>query len=202
VIKKNLNIVIISITILTVLSIILIFHFSTGIIDNEDDKTLILNNKSRNNLSEKSIRDNISDGDVRNNENLNKYDGSNKNITIYNEDSKDLYDKNKTKENNSYSYNKENSGQIQNKKDISVFKVSKEKIIDNLSISDKVKIFSISKSLSHSDLNRLQNDINNNDEKRGISDAMYLLKAKLDNKDFNVVKDIASKFINLDSISN
>ncbi|AJA49609.1 hypothetical protein CPAST_c35530 [Clostridium pasteurianum DSM 525 = ATCC 6013] len=201
-IKKNLNIVIISITILTVLSIILIFHFSTGIIDNEDDKTLILNNKSRNNLSEKSIRDNISDGDVRNNENLNKYDGSNKNITIYNEDSKDLYDKNKTKENNSYSYNKENSGQIQNKKDISVFKVSKEKIIDNLSISDKVKIFSISKSLSHSDLNRLQNDINNNDEKRGISDAMYLLKAKLDNKDFNVVKDIASKFINLDSISN
>ncbi|OMH20972.1 hypothetical protein AC231_10160 [Clostridium pasteurianum] len=71
-----------------------------------------------------------------------------------------------------------------------------------MSISDKVKIFSISKSLSHSDLNRLQNDINNNDEKRGISDAMYLLKAKLDNKDFNVVKDIASKFINLDSISN
>lgn len=204
-IKKNLNILIISITMITVLIMILIFHFSKGIIESKDEKTLILNDKSNNKnqdyLNNDIIKNDVGEEGIKNNENLGALNDSN-NRTIDNEDSKNLESKNKTEDNNSYMDNKKNIREIQNKDYISVFKISKEKIPDNLTVSDKIKIFSISKNLSPNDLNKLQNDINNNNEKKGVSDAMYLLKTKLDSKDFNIIKDIASKFIDLDSVNN
>lgn len=102
---------------------------------------------------------------------------------------------------------KENSNIVENatsndeKNDVPVFKVSKDQIMDKISFTDKAKILSISKSLSPEDFNKLQEDISDDDEKKGLLNAMELLKKRLNNDDFNKMKNIASKFINLDSLN-
>ena len=102
---------------------------------------------------------------------------------------------------------KENSNIVENatsndqKNDVPVFKVSKNQIMDKISFTDKAKILSISKSLSPEDFNKLQEDISDDDEKKGLLNAMELLKKRLNNDDFNKMKNIASKFINLDSLN-
>ncbi len=94
---------------------------------------------------------------------------------------------------------KNNSVDIENNKPI--FKISKDKIIDTLSFTDKAKILLISKSLSPTDFSKLQDDVNSDDEKKGIVSAMNLLKRRLDDKDYSKLKSIASKFINLDALN-
>ncbi|WP_026882118.1 hypothetical protein [Clostridium akagii] len=82
-----------------------------------------------------------------------------------------------------------------------IFKISKDKIMDKLSFTDKAKILSISRSLSPTDFSKLQNDVNSDDEKKGIVSAMTLLRRRLDDEDYGKLKNIASKFINLDALN-
>lgn len=102
-------------------------------------------------------------------------------------------------ENNSTEDRSNNDVDSENNKPI--FKISKDKIIDKLSFTDKAKILLISKSLSPTDFGKLQDDLNSQDEKKGMVSAMNLLKMRLDDKDYNKLKSIASKFINLDALN-
>lgn len=216
--RNKMSIIIVSLTIITVFIMALTSHFRKSV-DTDDYKTLILNNEIHS-VPTKGL-------DLGNNKNTNNVINNNLNSNIHNKEDEnikgpinknskqfsiDLSNNMEGKENSpiekindsdtyeSYSDNKKNINQ-DNYNSEAVFKVSKEKIPSELSISDKIKILSISKNLSPGDLNKIQDDINSNDEKEGISDAIHILKTRLDSKDFNNIKDIASKFINFDSIN-
>lgn len=216
--KKKLSIVLTMATVVTVIIMLLIITFNKEM-DSEDNKTLILNNSKvkknsnidtsnniKNDSPQRSLnndKNSIKSGDVKvhNNENTNKQVSKD---SDYQNESKagDVDKENVSEENNLSSYSSEKGNDSEYRSDVSVFKVSKEKIASELTFSDKVKILSISKNLSSSDLSELNYDINNGNEKKGISDAMQLLKRKLNSKDFNNAKNIAARFINLDSINN
>lgn len=207
--KKTLSIVIIAMTIITICIMILMYNVQRNFI-NTEDKTLILNSKEGNSYSDNStkapLKESIEGIESDRNNSLNRTDdkGNSENYnnnlskSVKEQDKKDdsYINENKTIDNGKKSY------KIENKDNVQVFKVSKENMLSQLSVSDKLKIFSISKNLSSGDLNRLQDDMNNKDERKGVSDAMQLLKLRLDNKDFNSARDIASKFINLERIYN
>ena len=214
--KKKISILIVIITLVTVFIMFFSWSFSKGI-DNEDDKTLILNSENNSKLKKdlnpnnyKNIKNDDSQQNTNNSKNAikdNNRNEQNNNKQVseslnYQNESKlnNSIDKSNINIENSSSYNVEDVNKTEDKRNTSLFKVSKEKIASELSFSDKIKILSISKNLSPSDLNKLQDDINNNDEKKGVSDAIQLLKTRLDNNDFNNIKDIASRYINLDSI--
>ncbi|MDF2503783.1 MULTISPECIES: hypothetical protein [Clostridium] len=216
--KKKMSIIIVSFTLITVFIMIFTSYFRKKI-DVDEDKTLILNNKINNSTSKKLdvnnnkssdnvIKDN-SHKDKNNNESTDQSSDKNNDDQFLKNANNNIEDKKSNSENsteqtdesnkyNSYSNYREDIDQNKNE---TLFKVSKEKIPSELTFSDKMKILSISKSLSPSDLNKLQVDINNNNEKKGVSDAIHLLKTRLDSKDFNNVEDIASKFINLDAVN-
>ncbi|AGK99082.1 hypothetical protein [Clostridium pasteurianum] len=216
--KKKLSIVVIMLAMVTVIIMLLTFSFSKGI-DTEDNKTLILNNSKVENNPNIDTSNNIKKDSSQERVNSNKNSIKSSNVEVpkdedsnkqvyqdsnYQNESKagDIEKENVSRENDLSSYSSEEKNQLDDRSDISVFKVSKEKIASELTFSDKIKILSISKNLSSSDVSELKNDINNGNEKKGISDAMQLLKRKLNNKDFNNVENIASRFINLDSINN
>lgn len=197
--KKLMSIIAITITILT----------AGAMIYNSN----IYNNNEQNYSAIKSGEDTVHD---YNNKKENKTVTKEKNINNSSMSVKDTADENEQvspQQQNNVDENvisgntKENSNIVENatsndqKNDVPVFKVSKNEIMDKISFADKAKILSISKSLSPEDFNKLQEDISDDDEKKGLLNAMELLKKRLNNDDFNKMKNIASKFINLDSLN-
>lgn len=197
--KKLMSIIAITITILT----------AGAMIYNSN----IYNNNEQNYSAIKSGEDTVHD---YNNKKENKTVTKEKNIDNSSMSVKDTADENEqvnpqqqdnVDENVISGNTKENSNIVENatsndqKNDVPVFKVSKNEIMDKISFADKAKILSISKSLSPEDFNKLQEDISDDDEKKGLLNAMELLKKRLNNEDFNKMKNIASKFINLDSLN-
>lgn len=197
--KKLMSIIAITITILT----------AGAMIYNSN----IYNNNQQNYSAIKNGEDTVHD---YNNKKENKTVTKEKNINNSSMSVKDTADENEQvspQQQNNVDENvisgntKENSNIVENatsndqKNDVPVFKVSKNQIMDKISFTDKAKILSISKSLSPEDFNKLQEDISDDDEKKGLLNAMELLKKRLNNDDFNKMKNIASKFINLDSLN-
>lgn len=197
--KKFMSIIAITITMLT-----------TGIMIYNSN---IYDNNQRNYSAIKNGEDTVHD---YNNKKQNKTVTKEKNIDNSNVSVKDTADEkeqvspqqqNNVDDNVISGNTKENSNTVENatsndeKNDVPVFKVSKDQIMDKISFTDKAKILSISKSLSPEDFNKLQEDISDDDEKKGLLNAMELLKKRLNNDDFNKMKNIASKFINLDSLN-
>lgn len=84
---------------------------------------------------------------------------------------------------------------------IPVFKVAKGDVLNRLSVSDKATLLLISKSLSKEDYNTIQQDLNSSDDKQGLSNAIRLLKSRLNSNDFNKIKEIAAKIINLNALT-
>lgn len=81
------------------------------------------------------------------------------------------------------------------------FKVSKSDIINKLSISDKGKIFIIATKLSALDYSKTQQFFQMGDEK-GIINAIRFLKKILSEKDYNKVREVAGKFLNMKMVEN
>ena len=84
---------------------------------------------------------------------------------------------------------------------VAAFKVFKGDIINSLSISDKSKIFIISTKLSALDYTKTQQFFQMGDE-RGIINAIRFLKEILSAKDYNKVREIAGKFVNMKMVEN
>lgn len=89
----------------------------------------------------------------------------------------------------------------EDKKEIPVFKVAKCEVINKLSLKDKATLMYISRNLSKRDYETIQQELNSDDAKKGVSNAIKLLKEKLSQKDFDEIKEIASKVINLETLS-
>lgn len=87
------------------------------------------------------------------------------------------------------------------KESLPVFKVARCEAINKLSVKDKVTLLLISKSLSKEDYNAIQQDLSDEDAQKGVSNAIRLLKNRLSSKDFDKIKEIASKVINLDTLT-
>jgi hypothetical protein len=162
-------------------------------------------NKNQNDIVEKN-----KSSDAKNGVEKNLDDVKNQNSIEENNTNESLTDQNSQQDNNTVEDNNntveesdssENDNKENEKSNVPVFKVSKNEIMDKLSFIDKAKILAISKSLSPGDFNKLQEDINDNDEKKGMTNAVQLLKTRLSEDDFDNMKNIASKFINLDALN-
>lgn len=86
-----------------------------------------------------------------------------------------------------------------NEKDVSVFKVSKSKIKDDLTIADKEKLLSIGSKLSAVDYEKINEYLKNGNEE-DIKNTIKLLKERLSDKDYKKVQQVAEKFINMDLV--
>ena len=81
------------------------------------------------------------------------------------------------------------------------FKVSKNEIMSSLSLIDKGRILIIASKLSTIDYKKIQELLKIGDEK-GIITAIKLLKEKLSEKDYNKIRGIAEKFLNMEMVEN
>lgn len=92
-----------------------------------------------------------------------------------------------------------NNTNSNNEKDVSVFKVSKSEIKDDLTIADKEKLLSIGSKLSAVDYEKI-NEYLKNGNKEDIKNTIKLLKERLSDKDYKKVQQVAEKFINMDLV--
>ncbi len=80
-----------------------------------------------------------------------------------------------------------------------VFKVSKSKIKDKLTLSDKEKLLSIAAKLSAVDYEKINTYLQNGSDE-DIKNTIKLLKSRLSDKDYEKVKLVAEKFINMNVV--
>lgn len=80
-----------------------------------------------------------------------------------------------------------------------VFKVSKSKIKDKLTLSDKEKLLSVAAKLSAVDYEKINTYLQNGSDE-DIKNTIKLLKSRLSDKDYEKVKLVAEKFINMEVV--
>lgn len=116
--------------------------------------------------------------------------------------SKEVSKEDDTKTNTSIDSGDEANKSIENgdKTDAQVFKVSREEIKDKLTLSDKQKILSVARKLSPSDYEKINQYINNEDGNQGVIDAVKLLRDRLSDKDYEKIKEVAGKFLNMEVV--
>ena len=81
-----------------------------------------------------------------------------------------------------------------------VFKVDKYSIPKKINKADKFKLMSIAKNLSLTDYGVLLEHIKRNDELDAAIDIFKILKDKLEEKEYEEMKDILSPYINIELI--
>lgn len=85
-------------------------------------------------------------------------------------------------------------------KDVSVFKVDNSKIVSSLTLGEKTTLLYIGNRLEKEDFNKLTKVLNDKNHEKAVINAYELLKDKLSSKDFEKVKKILSKYIDLEII--
>jgi len=81
----------------------------------------------------------------------------------------------------------------------SVFKVSTGKIQENLTTSDKIKLLYVSFQLGKDNYRKVEEDLYAVDAEDGVLEALKLLKENLSKKEYEKVRKIAEKFIDMDA---
>ncbi|KYH34900.1 hypothetical protein CLTEP_10640 [Clostridium tepidiprofundi DSM 19306] len=81
-----------------------------------------------------------------------------------------------------------------------VFKVQTSQIIGNLTMKDKMRLFEIAQKLNVQDYIRIEKLLKSQNQKQGIIDALHLLKIRLSDKDYQKIRDIADRFIDMDAV--
>ncbi len=94
----------------------------------------------------------------------------------------------------------ENKNASNSEKDVTVFKVAKSKIKDNLTLLDKEKLLSISSKLSAVDYEKIKKYLEHGSDE-DVKSTIKLLKERLSYKDYEKVKEIAEKFINMEAVN-
>lgn len=97
------------------------------------------------------------------------------------------------------SQNSGNANGGQPKESIPVFKVSKSKIKDSLTLADKEKLLSIAAKLSAIDYEKINKYLETGSDE-DIRNTIKLLKSRLSDKDYEKVKEVVEKFINMDAV--
>lgn len=107
---------------------------------------------------------------------------------------------NKTEESNNK--NSKNYNDIKTQEIASAFKVNVYDIEESLTLSDKVKLLSAAIKLAPVDYARVEEYLKSSDGEEGVIEALKLLKARLDDKDYQKIRDVADKFLNMDIVEN
>ncbi|WP_291636522.1 hypothetical protein [Clostridium sp.] len=81
----------------------------------------------------------------------------------------------------------------------SVFKVSTGKIQENLTTSDKIKLLYVSMKLGREDYKKVKEYLYAVDAEEGVLDALKLLKEDLSKNEYEKVRKIAGRFIDMDA---
>lgn len=83
-----------------------------------------------------------------------------------------------------------------------VFKINREDIFGELSFADKEKLFLISTKLKASDYKKISNLLEVDVDGQGVLTSLKILKERLSKNDYAKIKQIFSKFINMDLVDN
>lgn len=89
---------------------------------------------------------------------------------------------------------------ISNQQSQSVFKVSTGRIVENLTTSDKIKLLYISFHIGKENYKKVEEYLNAVEAEEGVLKALKLLKEDLSEKDYEKVRKIAGKFIDMDAV--
>jgi hypothetical protein len=95
------------------------------------------------------------------------------------------------------SYNHRNKEDEQNEQ--SVFKVSTGRIMENLTPTDKIKLLFISIKLGKDNYKKVEEHLYAKDAENGVLKALKLLKENLSEKEYEKVRSIAGKFIDMEA---
>lgn len=145
-------------------------------------------------LTKKKVREAQQSHDTINSDNSNA-NLSNEDIKNNNESKDILGDAYPNKTANSledYNYNIKEAEQ-------SVFKVSTGKIEENLTTSDKIKLLYVSFKLGRENYKKVEEYLYAEDAEDGVLKALKLLKDDLSEKEYEKVRKIAGKFIDMDA---
>lgn len=82
-----------------------------------------------------------------------------------------------------------------------LFKVDKEKALEQLSSDDKRDLEKILKKLSTLDMGRIKTYYEDSNEEEGIINAFKLLKKRLISEDYKRMVEISSSFIEMNNVS-
>lgn len=93
-----------------------------------------------------------------------------------------------------------NTDQEQYPDSSAVFKVDAYKIKGELSFLDKAKILEIASKIPPSDYYKLKDYLTNDDPVEGIINTFSLLRLRLGSKDYETIKKIASKYLDVDCV--
>lgn len=140
--------------------------------------------------SHKRVSDAYKSEDVKNSDNSNI---KSSNVNMGEIDKKNeiyLRRREESLENNNFD-NKENEQ--------SVFKVAAWEIEDNLTATDKIKLLYISMQLGKEDYKKVEEYLYAKDAEDGVLKALKLLKEDLSKKEYEKVRKIAGKFIDMDA---
>lgn len=84
----------------------------------------------------------------------------------------------------------------------SIYKVEKEKLMEQLSSKDKKDLEIILKKLSTYDMGRIKEYYEGDNEEKGVIDIFKLLKKRLTSQDYDRVEEISRSLLDLDRIKN
>lgn len=95
--------------------------------------------------------------------------------------------------------NFENYNSNTKEQELSVFKVSSGKIQENLTTSDKIKLLYVSFQLGKESYKKVEEYLYAEDSEGGVLKALKLLKDELSKKEYEKVRKIAGRFIDMDA---
>lgn len=82
----------------------------------------------------------------------------------------------------------------------SIYKINKDEVLDKLTDTDKGELEKIIYKLSSFDIGKIKKYIQDDNEEMGIVNAFKVLKTRLSLKDYERIKDICSRFLDIDEL--
>lgn len=154
-----------------------------------------INHKKNKHITQKYDKD-TNNKNLTDDDNFNKNEGKVEKIEGISTD--EVYEKEEYDE----SFYIENEDIEEDKIEVPVFKVSTDVIRKELTFKDKQKLLVMASKLSPFDYGRIKKDLYCPDAEEGVKDALLLVRERLSDKDYEKVKDILDRFINVDAIEN
>ena len=97
--------------------------------------------------------------------------------------------------------NKENEvNKTEEQKDISVFKVNKHTLLQNLPMKDKVKLLYMCKGLSTIDMGNIKQYMKSSKELEASSEIFKILRQRLSKENYDEIKKILNPYVNIEYI--
>ena len=103
-------------------------------------------------------------------------------------------------------YEKGNSTNSTNNNEVSylesnkVFKIDAYEIEDSMSIGERLKVMNLLKDLTYDDFEEIEGYMDYKDEKLAVIKALKLLEKRLDKNEIESIKEIFSKYIDLEKV--